>query len=121
MIIRFATMIKGFMRYFCGAILLLSALLACPPTLAAQHKGWEPVKNERSDAKVVARDADIEIKVANGLLIINSSHPAQVKIFTILGRLVSNESIPAGKSQMIMPAHGVYIVKVGDMTCKVAV
>ena len=44
-----------------------------------------------------------------------------MKIFTILGRLVSSDSIPAGTSQFLLPAHGVYIVKIGDVTCKVAV
>ena len=55
------------------------------------------------------------------MIIITTNHPVQVKVFTILGRLVSSETAPAGKSQLALPAHGVYIVKVGDLTCKVAV
>lgn len=87
----------------------------------AQAKSWEPVKTERSDAKVVMRETEIEIKAASGVLFVSTSHPIQIKVFTILGRLVNAETLPAGKSQLPLPAHGVYIVKVGDLTCKVAV
>lgn len=84
-------------------------------------KSWEPVKAERTDTKVVMRETEIEIKAASGTLIVTTSHPIQIKVFTILGRLVNADTLPAGKSQLTLPAHGVYIVKVGDMTCKVAV
>lgn len=94
-------------------------LLAAP--MAAAPKGWEPVKTERADAKTVSRDSDVEVKSASGVIIITANHPVQVKIFTILGRLVSNETVTSGSSQLQLPAHGVYIVKIGEMTCKVAV
>ena len=98
---------------------LLVAATALP--LRAAGRGWEPVKTERADAKSVVRESAIEIKAASGVIIITTNHPVQVKVFTILGRLVSSETAPAGKSQLALPAHGVYIVKVGDLTCKVAV
>lgn len=99
--------------------LLLTAATAQP--MYSASRGWEVIKAERVDAKTVVRDTEIEIKAATGVVIITTSHPVQVKVFTILGRLVSNETAPAGKSQLTLPAHGVYIVKVGDLTCKVAV
>lgn len=96
------------------------ALMIAVPAYPAP-KGWEQIKTERADAKAVVRETDIEIKSANNVIIINTNHTVQIKVFTILGRLVSNETLPAGRSQLILPAHGVYIVKVGDLTCKVAV
>lgn len=84
-------------------------------------RGWEPVRVERSDTKVVVHDEEVEIKTAPGLIQITANHPVQIKIFTILGRLVSSETIPQGSMQFLVPAHGVYIVKVGEITCKVAV
>lgn len=105
--------------YACCVALALMALAAPIQTYAASK--WEVVKSERADAKAVVREAEIEIKSANGVIIVNTNHSVQIKIFTILGRLVSNETIPAGKMQLQLPAHGVYIVKVGDLTCKVAV
>lgn len=84
-------------------------------------RGWETVKSERSDVKLVMRDNDIEIKSASGVIQVHTRTPVQIKIFTILGRLVSSETLPQGTMQFVVPAHGVYIVKAGDITCKVAV
>ena len=67
------------------------------------------------------KDTDLEIKAAPGLILISNSSQVQIKVFTILGRLVSNETLPPGNSRLQLPTHGVYIVKVGDLTCKVAV
>lgn len=100
---------------------LLLASMAGSALPAAASKGWEQVKTERADAKQVIREAELEIKSASGVIILSSNHPIQIKIFTILGRLVSNETVPAGKSQLLLPAHGVYIIQAGDLTCKVAV
>lgn len=103
---------------------IASLLLACcllASSLPAYARGWEPVRTESTAAKTVARDSDIEIKSAPGQVQITCNHASQVKIFTILGRLVSSDTIPAGTSRFLLPAHGVYIVKIGDLTCKVAV
>lgn len=107
-----------FRKYLLTLTLLVMA--AAAPVCAAA-KGWEPIKTERADAKHVARDAEFEIKSASKAIIVSTNHPMQIKIFTILGRLVSSDTIPQGTSQFILPAHGVYIVKIGDLTCKVAV
>ena len=106
-------------KYLIGMALL--AAVAMPLHVAAAPKGWEVIKTERVDAKQVVKDTDIEIKSARGVIIVNANHPVQIKVFTILGRLVNSETVPAGRSQLVLPAHGVYIVKVGDITCKVAV
>lgn len=103
------------------AVILSSSVAMTALPAHASPKGWEHVKTERADAKAVVRDADIEIKSASCLIIVNTNHSVQIKIFTILGRLVNSDTLPAGRSQLQMPAHGVYIVKVGDLTCKVAV
>lgn len=101
----------------------VAALLAAAPFVAsaASHKGWEPVKTERSDAKSVVKETEIEIKVASRMIFVTTNHPVQIKIFTILGRLVSSETVPVGKSQLQLPASGIYVVKAGELTCKVAV
>lgn len=108
--------VKTYLTIFC----MVAALAAAPAAMAAP-KGWEAVKTERTDAKTVVRETELEIKTASGLIIVNSNHSVQIRIFTILGRLVSSDTVPAGRSQLQLPTHGVYIVKVGDLTCKVAV
>lgn len=113
------TMIKRLKTYMTCAALLITLAMSMP--VSAAVKGWEVIKEERIDAKSVVRETELEIKSASGVIIINTNHPVQIKVFTILGRIVSSETVPAGRSQLQLPAHGVYIVKVGDLTCKVAV
>lgn len=112
-------MVRHIKTYLLAVMLLVSA--ATPVVSYAAPKGWEVLREERTDAKSVVRETELEIMSASGTIIIHANHPVQVKVFTILGRLVSSETVPAGKSQLQLPAHGVYIVKVGDLTCKVAV
>ena len=107
-------------RNLFGYILLLSAAAFTAAPAPAASK-WEIVKTERVDAKPVVRDTELEIKTAPSVIIVSSNHQVQIKIFTILGRLVNSETLPAGTSQLTLPAHGVYIVKIGSLTCKVAV
>ncbi len=101
-----------------AAILTMAALL---PFAAESAPGkWEQVKTERSDTRTVAKDSDTEIKAARGVVVVNSTKSVQVKIYTILGRLVSRDTLPAGTSQISIQPHGVYIIKIGDLTCKAA-
>ncbi len=108
------------MRFRRIATYLLALCLFAAP-LGAAPRGWETVKTERTDAKQVVKDTEVEVKAAPGVIIVSVNHSMQVKIFTILGRLVSSETLGTGTSQLQLPAHGVYIVKIGELTCKVAV
>lgn len=96
------------------------AILTFSPASAAM-RGWEPVKSERTDAKSIAKEAELEVKAAPSTIIVTTNHQVQIKIFTILGRLVNSETLAPGTSQLSLPAHGVYLVKVGSLTCKVAI
>lgn len=87
----------------------------------AQPRGWEQVRTERGDARRVAAGQDVEVKVAGSQVVISSNHAVQIKIFTILGRVVTSETLSAGTHQFQLPSHGVYMVKAGDITCKIAV
>ncbi len=100
------------------ATALASLALAMPfPSFA---KGWEPVRTDISGLNSVAHDNDVEIRVAPGHVVVISAQPVQIKVFTILGQVVSSETLPAGTNRLPL-SHGVYIVKVGDLTCKIAV
>lgn len=99
---------------------VVAVALAMAFAVPAFAKGWEPVRNDLPALKSVARVSDVEVRVGSGCLVVYSSQQVQIKVFTILGQVVSNETIPPGVSRLNL-SHGVYIVKVGDLTCKVAV
>lgn len=100
---------------------LLTALAFSIEGSGAPPKGWETVKSELPESKPVVKDTEFEVRTLPGSVVVISSHQVQIKIFTILGRLVNSETLPPGTSRLLLPAHGVYIVKIGDVTCKIAV
>lgn len=100
----------------CTALLLTGA-----PTAICAPRGWELQRTERSDANSVAKWSELEIKTIRGAVIVHNTQRVQIKIFTILGQLVSNETLAPGIWQINLPAHGVYIIKTPEATCKVAV
>lgn len=101
--------------------LLALAMVAVATLPVSADPKWEPVKTEKVAGKSVVKETDLEIKTATSTIIVTANHSVQIRIFTILGRLVSSDTLPPGSSQLTLPAHGVYIVKVGGLTCKVAV
>lgn len=107
-------------RRLCGFIAVVAVSLAISLPLPSFAKGWEPVRTDVSGLNSVAHDNDVEIRVSPGHVVVVASQPVQIKVFTILGQVVSNEGLPAGISRLPL-SHGVYIVKVGDLTCKIAV
>ncbi len=110
------------MRKLTRYIIAASLCIAIAGDAGAMPPVWEPVKSEQTaSAKTVMRESEIEIKAAPGIIIVTTNHQIQIKIFTILGRLVSSETLNPGTARMQLPAHGVYIVKTGPLTCKVAV
>lgn len=102
-------------------LLTVMALLAVAISpFLGNAKGWEVVRADVSGLNSVAHDDDVEIRVSPGHVVVVASQQVQIKVFTILGQVVSSETLPAGTSRLPL-SHGVYIVKVGDITCKIAV
>lgn len=76
---------------------------------------------EKVDGRHVVSDNEIEIKTAPGKIYVSTTKHVGIKVFTILGSVVSETTLSPGKHSFDVPAHGVYIIKAGDITCKVAV
>lgn len=105
--------IKWLLPLIVGILMSANFAYAAPPK-------WETNKAEHAQAQTVIKENDIEIKAGRGVIIVATSRPVQIKVYTILGQLVSRETLPAGISQLNVQAHGVYIIKSGELTCKVA-
>lgn len=62
-----------------------------------------------------------EIAVRDSFIYIASTRPVTVKVFTILGQLISQETVPAGTHRLQMGAKGIYILKIGSTTRRVTI
>ena len=86
-----------------------------------EAKGWENVRPEKMEGHHVMSAPELEIKVGGGSIFISSTKHINIKIFTILGSRIADDNLAPGSYQFAVPTHGVYIVKAGELTCKVAV
>lgn len=93
-------------------------LLFAPVTVHA--RGWEPLKTEKTQGNRVVSDTEVEIRSGNGMIYVTTSKNVNIKIFTILGSRIAEDTLSPGSYQFAVPTHGVFIIKAGTLTCKVA-
>jgi len=94
--------------------------MASPVASAALQ--WRPVTHEVQGRNLVdSRQTDgVELYGQQGAIIVKTPRRVTVRVFTILGQLVSQATLSPGTSELRMGARGIYIVKIGDVTQKVA-
>lgn len=61
----------------------------------------------------------VEIFGRDGVITIRTTRRVQVRVFTILGQLVSQATLNPGTAELKVGARGIYIVKVDNFTQKV--
>ena len=108
------------MRRFLVILTLMMAMAST--TVATAKVQWRETTTEvqgksLTDPKVTD---GVEIFQRNGTIIIRTQRPVLVRVFTILGQLVSQATLPAGTSELKLNTRGIYMVKVGSITQKVA-
>ena len=82
--------------------------------VTAQQLQWQEAKHASIS------DSDVEIFGKDGEIVIKTNRKIHVRVFTILGQLVSQAVLNPGTSQLRISARGIYIVKIGNVTQKVA-
>lgn len=89
---------------------------------AAQQMQWREATQEvTTQALNDVRQSDgVEIIRGQESIIVRTPQRVQVRVFTILGQLVNQSTLPAGTSELQIKSRGVYIVKIGNITQKVA-
>jgi len=88
------------------------------PLPAPQTPEWQTV----TTATAETADSDRpDIYVRDGYIYVITSRPLNVKIYSILGHLISNKNLTAGTSRLKVPARGIYILKAGNITRRITV
>ena len=77
----------------------------------AQGKTWNDPR--QSDG--------IEIYGRNGIITIYTPKRITVRVYTILGQMVSQATLQPGTSELRLGSRGIYLVRIGNITQKVAV
>ena len=63
----------------------------------------------------------IEIYGSKGVISIVTPKRIQVRVYTILGQLISQATLNPGTSQLRIGSRGIFLVKIGNLTQKVAI
>lgn len=103
-------------------ILMAVAVMAafCIQSDAAPRATWEEVT---SPAPTVVNnfdaEADVSVTVSDGFIYISSEKPVTVKIFSILGQLISQENLKPGMHRIKLDSRGIYILRAGSTTRRI--
>jgi len=63
----------------------------------------------------------IEIYGSNGTITIVTPKRINVRVYTILGQMVSQATLQPGTSELRLNSRGIYLVKIANLTQKVAI
>jgi len=62
----------------------------------------------------------VEIYGRNGTITIVTPKRITVRVYTILGQMVSQATLQPGTSELRLGSRGIYLVRIGNLTQKVA-
>lgn len=111
-------MMKGLKHRLLGVIAVLLMMLP----FEAAARSWDIARIDAvPEARVVVKQTDIELRSGRNVIYIATNRPVHVKVYSILGHLVAQSTLQSGSYRMTINNHGVYLIKIGDLTCKVAV
>lgn len=109
-------------RILLVAAVVVSALVM-PGLDARAQMQWHEVNGSSASVPSLNNPDEsdgVEIAVSDGAIIVRTPQKVEVRVFTILGQLVSQATLNAGTSELKISSRGIYIVKIGNLTQKVA-
>ena len=81
---------------------------------------WQEAKSITGNFKAISSQPDIEVFSAPNVIMVKVNQNVQVRIFTILGKLISDQHLEPGIFQFHLDSHGIYIIKTDETSCKIA-
>ncbi|MDD5818002.1 MAG: T9SS type A sorting domain-containing protein [bacterium] len=94
----------------------------CVGDMAHAQMQWREVQHKVQSKSLVdpAQTDGVEIFGKDGVITIRTQRRVTVRVFTILGQLVSQSTLNVGSYELKVGLRGVFIVKIGNITQKVA-
>ena len=104
------------------AILALSIMLGLGNMALAEVQWHETNREVQGKSLNDPRTSDgVEIYGSNGTITIVTPKRITVRVYTILGQVVSQATLQPGTSELRLGSRGIYIVRIGNLTQKVAI
>lgn len=105
-------------------VILSLFLIAAFTAFAGETQPWEdalrPAENKEQVRDALDGD-DIEVSVKDGWVYVTTQKPVNVKIFTILGQLITSETIRPGTKKIHISSRGIYILRAGAITRRITI
>ena len=101
-------------RLIISCVVLLSICCGANAASAWERTGGK-IQTERIEAE------GPEVRVSEGYVYVTTSRTTTVKVFSIMGQLISPETIQPGISRFRLPSRGIYILKVGTVTKRITI
>lgn len=100
----------------------LCVALAFPVALAQNHqKEWHEAKTINGNFKAISSQPDIDVFSSPNIIMIKVNRETEVRLFTILGKLIIAQKLSPGIFEYHIDTHGIFIIKTDDSSCKIAV
>ena len=104
------------------AILALSIVLGLGNAALAEVQWHETNREVQGKSLNDPRTSDgVEIYGSNGVITIVTPKRITVRVYTILGQMISQATLQPGTSELRLGARGIYLVRIGNITQKVAI
>lgn len=103
-------------------ILLISLIMILSAAMHAvgQSLSWEEVNAPApSVSQMFDPEQQTEIIVRDGEIFVRTSCKVTVKVFSILGQLISQKELSPGLHRMKFNSRGVYILRAGTLTRRI--
>jgi hypothetical protein len=93
-------------------------VLAADMPVRAASPNWE----QTTAISIDSPDADrFEVRSRDGFIFVTTDRQVNVKLFSILGQLISQQTLQPGVWRLKVKARGVYILKTDTVTRRVTV
>lgn len=95
--------------------------LAIPAMAQENTRIWQETKSLSHNLKAVSATEEVEVFSAPNVIMVKVNKPCEIRIFTILGKLVSAQKLEPGIFEYHLDTHGIYIIKTENSSCKIAI
>lgn len=99
---------------------IITAMLIGAIALTAAPPAWEEVTSPQpAVVQSFEMEGTTEVVVRDGYIYIWSQRPVTVKLFSILGQQIHQDTVPAGIHRLRLNSKGIYILRAGSLTKRI--